>query len=148
MKNAGLKCNICGATESQSGKPFTPAGLGAHKTHLHGGSQAESTSKDPAASTDALPLVCDICNTNQNTRGVVFRTEADVAQHKKRVHGMSPKAAESNGAKTPGARAEKPERVRRALQVEANHVKFCPQCGFNMEIVNAAMALVNGSNGI
>ncbi len=139
MKNVGLKCNICGAIESQSGKPFTPAGLGAHKTHLHGANKAGG---EPPA--EGLPLVCDICNTNQNSRGDIFRTDADVEQHKKKVHATPPKVA-VNGSKE---RAARPERSRRVLQAEVNHVKFCPQCGFNMEIVNAAMALVNGSNEI
>ena len=147
MKNAGLKCKICGATESQSGKPFTPAGLGAHKTHLHGSDRAESTTEAPPAK-ETFSLQCDICGINQNKRGDVFRTEADVLQHKRRVHAYSPIPETAREAKTPGERINRPERLRKALQVEANHVKFCPQCGFNMEIVNAAMALVNGSQGI
>jgi predicted RNA-binding Zn-ribbon protein involved in translation (DUF1610 family) len=146
MKNAGLKCNICGATESQSGKPFTPAGLGAHKAHLHGGDRAQSTLEDQLTSKEILPLVCDICGKNQNTRGDIFRTTADVIQHKKKVHAAFPKSGAGNGSKNQNDNASKPARGRKALQIEANHVKFCPQCGFNMEIVNAAMALVNGSN--
>lgn len=137
MKNAGLKCDICGATESLSGKPFTPAGLGAHKAHLHSGQPEEEPSPAPEAGEGVYE--CDICGVDHNARGVKFRTDADVTQHKRRIHG---KATESKKATAKGPKSEK---VRKAPSLEANHVKFCPQCGFNMEIVNAAMALVNGN---
>lgn len=136
MKNAGLKCDICGATESQSGKPFTAAGLGAHKAHLHADEKAAASLPEAASS-----LVCDLCGVGHNARGEDFRTEADVLQHKRRVHGASAKAGKAAGP----IEKRKPGNLRKAPTVEANHVKFCPQCGFNMEIVNAAMALVNGS---
>lgn len=144
MKNAGLKCDICGATESLSGKPFTPAGLGAHKAHLHSGKE---TVQPNAALPEPQPgaLVCDICGVDHNARGVTFRTDADVTQHKRRIHGVSTGKESKKESKKAAAPASKTDRVRRAPSLEANHVKFCPQCGFNMEIVNAAMALVNGN---
>jgi hypothetical protein len=146
MKNAGLKCDICGATESLSGKPFTPAGLGAHKAHLHSGKEtAAQTAEEPPAGA----LICDICGVDHNARGVTFRTDADVAQHKRRIHGVSTNKESGKESqkesKKAAASASKSERVRKAPSLEANHVKFCPRCGFNMEIVNAAMALVNGN---
>lgn len=104
MKNAQLQCDICGAKESQSGKPFTAAGLGAHKKHLHP-SEADEQAAQPA------------------------------------IEG-------SPSAKSQNAKGRKSDKLRKMLQAEANHVKFCPQCGFNMEVVNAAMALVNGGRGI
>jgi len=104
MKNTSLQCDICGAKESQAGKPFTPAGLGAHKKHLHASERAGQKQQSAPEETP------------------------------------SPKNQD--------AKTRKPDRLRKIFQAEANHVKFCPQCGFNMEVVNAAMAFVNGGHGV
>ena len=100
MKHASLQCDICGAKESLSGKPFTPAGLGAHKKHLH---EDKTGARDEKSASEGMAT-----------------------------------------AKNEVAKPRKSDRSRKLIQADANHVKFCPQCGFNMEIVNAAMALVNG----
>ena len=139
MKKASLKCEVCGATESKSGKPFTPAGLGAHKAHLHG-----QEPKETEPGSEAAPLACDICGASQNSRGVQFKTDKNVAQHKQRIHGIVEAGEAMEAEPAPGAlKSKKGRKV--AYSPEANHVKFCPRCGFNMEIVNAAMALVNGN---
>ena len=98
MKKIGLQCDICGASESKSGKSFGPAGLAAHRRHFHGSGKVETSQEKESGPADA----------------------------------PSQKNARKRG------------RPLKALQSEANHVRFCPQCGFNMEVVNAAMALVNG----
>ena len=97
MKNVILQCDICGAKASQSGKPFTLAGLAAHKKHLH-------------------------------------ENESSVQEN------------QQGSENAPRPKSRKSAKVRNMLRPDASHVKFCPQCGFNMEVVNAAMAFVKGSH--
>lgn len=139
-----LICEICGAGESRSGKAFDSPGLAKHMVMVHGaGSEA---------SHDAGPLVCDICGVNQSSRGKLFTLPSHVLQHKKKRHPEAlglpvPESAKAAGGSVPVSRVRK--RIKAAPSATPRphtQVKFCPHCGFNLEVVHAAMEFVNGDS--
>jgi hypothetical protein len=98
--------------------------------------QQEGNSNDVAI---APEFRCDICGATGNTKGVAFRTRRDLLTHRSLAHRDAAPRAESapNGSGGHTARASEPA-----------HVKFCPQCGCNLEVVNAALAFVSQRGGI
>jgi hypothetical protein len=141
---AELVCNMCGATHSKSGRLFDPPSLAMHMTMVH---PVEGASPEASG-----VLSCDICGVNQNYRGKKFTLPSHVMQHKKKRH---PEAANHSSPPTPSQSAASPRqktsgrRNRAATHTPANHsshVKFCPHCGFNLAIVQAAIEFVNGAS--
>ena len=138
-----LICEICGAGESRAGKAFDESGLAKHMAMVHGGGLD--------ASPDAGPLICDICGVNQSSRGRKFTLPSHVLQHKKKRHpealGLTAPstAAKHSAAAEPVSRPRKRARVAPSAPLRPQtQVKFCPHCGFNLEVVHAAMEFVNG----
>lgn len=122
-----LSCSICGADRSKTGRLFDEATLAKHKARLHA---------DADIPNGAAPLACDTCGATRSLRGKPFLTQAHLIQHKRKVH---------PGDAEPERRA-KPKAARIAAPAAAHHVKFCPHCGFNLEVVHAAMEFVNGNH--
>ena len=137
-----LICEICGAGESRAGKAFDAPGLAKHMAMVHGGGLD--------ASPGAGPLICDICGVNQSSRGRKFTLPSHVLQHKKKRHpdalGLPvPAPAKAGGGSEPVSRARKRPRAASPAPLRPQtQVKFCPHCGFNLEVVHAAMEFVNG----
>ena len=133
-------CEICGLDHSKSGKPFTQGTLMKHMTMVHGGEIA------PAPHGGAL--ACDLCGATESGRGRKFLTWSNVLQHKKKVH---PESCNSDGGGDAEQRQDQPapagRRYRKSpavsIATRKPHVKFCPHCGFNLEVVHAAMEFVN-----
>lgn len=122
-----LSCSICGADRSKSGRMFDEATLAKHKARRHPYADIPN---------GTAPLACDICGTTRSLRGKPFLTQADLIQHQKKVH----------LADAEPERRIKPKVERIAVPVAAPNVKFCPLCGFNLEVVHAAMEFVNGNH--
>jgi hypothetical protein len=139
---SGLICEICGAIESRAGKAFDKAGLAKHMVMMHGAGLKESP--------DAGPLVCDICGVNQSSRGKIFTLPSHVLQHKKKRHpdalGLPvPETSKAGNGFSRSSRARKRSKVAASAPLcPQTPVKFCPHCGFNLEVVHAAMEFVNG----
>jgi hypothetical protein len=132
-----IACEVCGADRSKSGKPFDGPGLLKHMTMVHG--------SGGAGAANATPLSCDICGATQSNRGKPFLTAANVLQHKAKQHpGANDHAAGASPAGKPGKSRRSKEPA--AARGRAHHVRFCPQCGCNLEVVHAAMAFVNGED--
>lgn len=85
-----------------------------------------------------VPLSCVICGATTSRRGRLFITQQDVVKHQTHMH---PEAKPSAPAKTrkPDAKA-RPGKVR--ATGETAHAKFCPQCGFNLSVISAALTFV------
>ena len=128
---SNIACDICGAERSKSGKPFDGPGLLKHKSKVHG---------DKAAGRE--PLSCDICGATHSNRGVPFLTSGHLRQHKNKRHPGEAVPSESEVSKngrTPRAGATAAGKGR-----HGSHVKFCPQCGCNLEVIHAAIDFANG----
>lgn len=149
-----ISCDICGADRSKSGKRFDGPSLAKHITIVH---------KSVGRSASSVPLACDICGATHNHRGTPFLTNANMLQHKSKTHPEAARppqvtsraSAISDGSSVdPGGnhqeftqrpKRRKPDAPVPNSNVRDSHAKFCPHCGFNLEVVNAAMAFVNGA---
>ena len=121
-------CDICGLTASNNGKPFSASTLLMHRAKAHPGT-------NPVASTDStLVLQCDICGATGNRSGQAFRDQKEVLRHQRAAHGRvdlgQPEKSPRNGSNGgfPSRRV----------------ARFCPDCGCNLEVINAALALSLG----
>jgi hypothetical protein len=77
-------------------------------------------------------LCCDICGKARDQKGRLFSGPESLLRHKRAAHGrQSPPVAKRRGN----------GRVHLAARTT---VKFCPQCGCNLEVVNAALTLAEG----
>ncbi len=136
-----LTCDICGVDRSRTGKPFDRARLLKHKSIVH------AAGKDGGEA-----IACDICGATHSNRGVPFLTMASVRQHKSKLHPGSPESVPSETEVVKGSRKPKSGGSRPlngiASRQRGNHVKFCPQCGCNLEVVHAAMSFVHGEEGL
>lgn len=135
MTKNKIACDICGADRSRAGKPFDKTRLLKHKSIVHA-----------AASANGKPIACDICGATQSSRGVPFLTMASVRLHKNKQHPEAKRehiveSAAANGSRANGSGAK---RILNGTGQRAHHVKFCPQCGCNLEVVHAAIDFANG----
>ena len=138
-----IECEICGLDRSKSGKPFTRSSLAKHMTMVHGG--------ETVPSPNGGALACDLCGATESGRGRKFLTWTNVLQHKKKVH-LESIHPDGEGVAGQGQAQPAPVgRIRRkspavSTATRKPHVKFCPHCGFNLEVVHAAMEFVNGDS--
>ena len=88
-------------------------------------------------------LSCGVCGAKTSRRGTSF-TAHSLAIHKARAHRISLKRDAEDATETPGRPSIKLEsqQKRQKSRYRSNHVKFCPRCGCNLEVVNAALSLI------
>jgi hypothetical protein len=129
MPSTNISCDICGAESSKSGKPFDGRSLLQHKSKVHGAKAAGQE-----------PLSCDICGATHSYRGVPFLTSGHLRQHRNKQHPSETMPSESAVSKN----GRKPKTGSTAAGNGGHHVKFCPQCGCNLEVVHAAIDFANG----
>jgi hypothetical protein len=106
----------------------------------------------PTSHAEGTGLRCGICGaTASRRRGVKFRSEADLARHMTIAHPGQAAASDGSAAECDGgnkgnrsAVKNRQRATRASISPMASHVKFCPQCGCNLEIVNAAISIVHG----
>lgn len=127
MELTKLTCDVCGAAASARGVPFTSHTLLLHKSKRH--------SPPPAAG--AEPLRCENCGRTHNQRGQPFRTTADLKNHQRHAHAVG----QAQPALTGGSESSKPP-----VPMLAGQVRFCPQCGCNISVVNSALDLMETVN--
>ncbi|HLX61046.1 MAG TPA: hypothetical protein VKX17_07165 [Planctomycetota bacterium] len=142
-EHAQFHCEICGKNQSKRGVPFNATTLRMHKIKHDGVSPGRLEAGAPTngahsslglASLDHAPLRCDICGATGGKRGGQFRSVRDLLTHKAHAHREAPGRLEA-GAATLGAQETRPT---------ASHVRFCPHCGCNLAVVNAALAFLDG----
>lgn len=101
----------------------------------------------PEPSAGTVPLSCDICGATTSRRGRLFITKQDVVRHQAHMHPeiRSNQASAPPKVRKPVAKA-RPRKVRTAG--ETTHAKFCPQCGFNLSVISAALSFVANQENI
>jgi len=121
-----LSCEICGRATSRQGKPYTARTLRMHKAKAH---QGDLETDLTVAQSRSHLFSCDICGATTGRRGQLFRNMDDVLQHQRLKHKKIipiPKSSqETNGPSE--------------STTEYSVVKFCPQCGCNVQAVGAAL---------
>jgi hypothetical protein len=115
-----LRCDVCGAEASGTGRPFSPATLAIHKQRYHGPSGAE--------------FVCDVCGATASRRGTRFKTRQDVQNHKAKAHRKAVDASEKAGAVA----------VRSKRKTNGVRLMFCPSCGCDLHALRKAIKLSHG----
>lgn len=132
-----LACPHCGQDHNNRGQPFTDSTLVLHIRKRHPDIIDVQDESKPA---DAL--VCDICGRWKSKRGLPFLTQADLVRHRTLTHPESRSMALGNEHQPSHTNGTTPSK-RRARQVYENvPVKFCPQCGCNVEVIAAALSFL------
>ena len=127
-----LGCPHCSTTHSSRGLPFTRKSLQFHIRKRHPAGENQETKPDNV-------LTCEICGCWKSRRGVPFMTGQDLARHKSAMHGKSPSPSRTKPAENPVPTVQPKSKVRQA-QAVSSPVKFCPQCGCNVEVIAAALS--------
>jgi hypothetical protein len=137
-----IRCRYCGATHNSRGRPFNVAALNQHYRKMH--PQHFEEERPEGA------LSCDICGKWKSRNGPPFVTEADLSRHrvfcaaKQRNKDSPMQPGDGEGAKLM-THAPSPSRrsaSRPASSGESMLVSFCPQCGCNLRVVQAAISFV------
>lgn len=130
-----LQCPHCGIDHNTRGAPFNEGTLLLHIRKSH--------PEQLAAEQEAKPenaLSCDICGAWKSRRGELFLTEEAIRRHMGIAH---------RGESVPGAEIPDPssnnhrKSTRSRASFAPSSVKFCPQCGCNLEVVAAALSFVH-----
>jgi hypothetical protein len=135
-KSAGkpLICPHCQVEHNSRGAPFTEQSLLLHVIKSH-----PEVANDAKEDMPPNALKCEICNAWKSRRGGVFLTEADLRRHMSISHpGQRPA---SPGGGSPSVSTNGKGRSRQASVQQS--VKFCPQCGCNLDVVAAALSFVH-----
>lgn len=128
-----LACPHCAVAHSVRGKPFTQKTLHHHIRKRHPAGENQQAKPDNV-------LTCEICNCWKSRRGIPFMTEKELKRHKSAMHGKSPSASRNKPAEDHFPTEQPKSKVRQAQSV-SSPVKFCPQCGCNVEVVAAALSI-------
>jgi len=101
---------------------------------------------ESTAGSDTTPLrfACDICGATTSRRGRLFTSEAEVLRHRTHMHPETKSSARAH-ARKPETKV-RPRKVR--VAGESAHAKFCPQCGFNLSVISAALTFVANQEDI
>lgn len=132
-----LSCPHCHVDHNSRGAPFTEQSLLLHilKSHPDVASDVEEEMPPNA-------LKCDICGAWKSRRGGVFVTEADLRRHMSISHpGKRADIAGAGSGTAPAVSSNGKGRSRQAPVQQS--VKFCPQCGCNLDVVAAALSFVH-----
>lgn len=130
-----IRCNLCGATTSTRGGPFSDRTLAQHLWKMHQATSNPTTA--PVENNGLAAFHCDVCGATTSRRGRPFRSAGDVLRHKT-LHDHGVRTAEA-----PGDNATRRRGSAVAHNVVSHRANFCPNCGFNLEVINAAIDLVN-----
>jgi hypothetical protein len=128
-----LVCPHCGSNQSSRGLPFTQKSLQHHIRKRHAEGINQESKPDNA-------ITCEICGCWKSRRGIPFMTAQELNRHKTVAHGKSPSAPRNKTAEDPVPTVQPKSKVRQA-QAMSSPVKFCPQCGCNVEVVAAALSI-------
>jgi hypothetical protein len=127
-----LRCPHCEMDQSSRGKPFTQISLQHHIRKRHPAGINQETKPDHA-------LSCEICGCWKSRRGIPFTTRGHLSRHRSAMHGkLSPSADHLTDDKPTHTGKLKSKENR--PQVTSASVKFCPQCGCNVEVIAAALS--------
>ena len=127
-----LKCPHCGINQSSRGKPFTLISLQHHISKRHPAVMDAKTKPDNV-------LTCEICSCWKSSRGTPFMTEAELSNHRRQAHRASTSAAPNQSSQSHVTNVQAKSKPRQ--QVMSVPVKFCPQCGCNVEVIAAALSI-------
>lgn len=128
-----IRCPHCGADRNSRGKPFNRSSLSLHICKSH----------SPGDDTEVKPdnaLTCGICGAWKSRKGTPFYTEADLSRHRSVVHRDS--HADSAHAVRASTGVPVQSRSKESKSTARLPVNFCPQCGCNVEVVAAALTLL------
>lgn len=84
-------------------------------------------------------LTCEICSAWKSRHGVPFMTEADLSRHRSIAHGKSTSVSLHKPSENIVTRVPAKKNIRQ--HTDRVPVKFCPQCGCNIEVVGAALSI-------
>ncbi len=127
-----LECPHCERDQSSRGRPFTQKSLQHHIRKRHPEGMNQEAKPDNV-------LICEICGCWKSRRGTPFMTEEELKRHKSLAHGKSPSASRNKPAEDHVPTVQPKSKVRQA-QAVSSPVKFCPQCGCNVEVIAAALS--------
>jgi hypothetical protein len=127
-----LECPHCEVTHSSRGKPFTQKTLHHHIRKRHPEGENKETKPDNV-------LTCEICGCWKSRRGTPFMTDLELSYHRRTAHRAIPSASQNEPAGNPVKEVETRSKARQ--QIVSSPVKFCPQCGCNVEVVAAALSI-------
>ena len=92
------------------------------------------------ASLGVAVLTCDICGASKSYRGRPFRSIGNLRQHQRKLHGDAGAITVPSGhSQLVGSRE-----ARADVGLRAHDARFCPNCGLNLEVINAALRLIQG----
>jgi hypothetical protein len=129
-----LSCPHCHVEHNSRGAPFTQQSLLLHILKSHPDLASEANEEMPANA-----LQCDVCGAWKSRRGGVFVTEADLRRHMSISH-PGERSSHGNAGSPPAVAAN--GKVRSRPSSVQQSVKFCPQCGCNLDVVAAALSFV------
>ena len=127
-----LKCPHCEIDQSSRGRPFTQKSLQHHIRKRHPEGMNQEAQPDNV-------FTCEICSCWKSRRGIPFMSEAELDRHRTLAHGKSPSASRSKPTEAPVMTVPTKSKARQPQAVNSL-VKFCPQCGCNVEVVAAALS--------
>lgn len=132
-----LTCPHCGLDHNNRGQPFTQSTLVLHIRKRHPDIVDEEDEQKPA---DAL--ACDICGRWKSKRGLPFLSQADLVRHRTLTHPESRSLPAGNGSPASNPNGTAPTKRKSRQAYESVPVKFCPQCGCNVEVIAAALSFL------
>lgn len=127
-----FECPHCEADRSIRGQPFTEKSLQHHIRKRHPAGTNEEAKP-------ANVLTCEICACWKSRRGSPFMTEAELSRHRSVAHGKSSLAPRNKPSEDIATKVQ-PKKMARP-PIDSIPVKFCPQCGCNVEVVAAALSI-------
>lgn len=114
-------------------------GIGARARFAVADSIENNTTSGGASETtegSAPPLQCDICGATKGRRGNAFRNQRDLKTHRANAHRHLATRNPIDNVAPKLASAQQPQ----------SRVHFCPNCGCNLEVVNAALSFLESEN--
>ena len=126
-----LECPHCAITHSSRGIPFTQKTLHHHIRKRHPAGENKETKPDKV-------LTCEICGCWKSRRGTPFMTESELSCHRRMAHRALSSAARNGPSKNHVKEVQTRSKARQ--QIASIPVKFCPQCGCNVEVIAAALS--------
>lgn len=129
-----LACPHCGSRRNSRNAPFTPGSLLLHIKKQHPDAAGLDREEKPEG-----VLTCETCGKWKSRRGAIFRTEEDLLRHVTTAHPELRTPTLETLVRPNGRQSESPGRHSAIGQP----VKFCPQCGCNLEVVAAALSFIH-----
>ena len=90
-------------------------------------------------------LQCDICGAKGGRRGGAFRNARHLQVHKAHAHRGLIGSQKSNRTRSELVRSNGNGNGSADHHMPQEHAKFCPKCGCNIAVVNAALSFCGGN---